>query len=187
MIQTELLEKNSIAHCFLSSSTNPNILIPVKVFIKDVKFYESNPRYLVKVMQFYDSIHFLKKYFINRPFVNKFDARSRILTFPKRDFKTSTEVLNYMQESQTDKYLFVVESINIVKYKIELESLFNKIQDFLIMKSMKEWRDNSVRHLYSGKFKMSSKTDFHIRLKSMIGDKVSKTGEDFDNFIDLIL
>ena len=60
MTETDLFEKNSIAHCFLFSSTNPNVLIPVKVFIKDIKFYESNPKYLVKIVKFYDTVHFLK-------------------------------------------------------------------------------------------------------------------------------
>jgi hypothetical protein len=186
MTKVELFEKNSIAHCFLFSSTNPNTLIPVKVFIKDVKFYESNPKYLVKIMKFYDSVHFLKGSLFNRPFQTKFDTRSRILNFSKTDFKSTESIIEYMYENDDSKYYFVVESINMVKYKKELIDLFNKLQDFFIIRSIKEWRSHSNRSLYSGKFNMSSKTEFHNRLKSMIADRVGRGESDFEDFVDLI-
>lgn len=186
MTETDLFEKNSIAHCFLFSSTNPNVLIPVKVFIKDIKFYESNPKYLVKIVKFYDTVHFLKDAMFNRPFQTKFDTRSRILNFSRTNFKSTESIIEYMYEDVDSKYYFVVESINMVKYKKELTDLFNKLQDFFIIRSIKDWRSQSTRSLYAGKFNMSSKTEFHNRLKSMIGDQVGLSERDFVDFVDLI-
>ena len=64
MIKHKLIDKGSVAHALISSVHEPNILMPVKVTIKDIKFDEYNPLYLVKIVKFYDNINFLKKYFI---------------------------------------------------------------------------------------------------------------------------
>ena len=186
MIRTELFEKNTIAHCFIYSSTNPNTLIPVKVYIKDVKFYESGHKYKVKIMKFYDNAYFIKKNMFGKAFQNKFDTRTRNLTFSKSDFKSTEEIVDYMYKEDHEKYYFIVDSFNMVKHKKELSDLFNKLQDFFIIKNIKQFRDNCTRHLYTGKFKMSSKTEFNNRLKSSISDKVSKSGKDWDDFVDLI-
>ena len=56
---------------------------------KDVKFDESNPQYLVKIIKFYDNTHFIKNYFMNMPFKNKIGQRSRVIEFSS-DFKPTT-------------------------------------------------------------------------------------------------
>ena len=38
MIKHKLIDKGSVAHALLSSVHEPNVLIPVKVTIKDIKF-----------------------------------------------------------------------------------------------------------------------------------------------------
>ena len=62
MINHRIFAKGEITHALLSSNSNPNILIPIKAVIKDVKYDDINPQYLIKVTKFYDTISFLKKY-----------------------------------------------------------------------------------------------------------------------------
>ena len=50
MIKHKLINKGSLAHSLVTSSNDPNILIPVKVIIKDIKFDEYNPLYLVHLL-----------------------------------------------------------------------------------------------------------------------------------------
>ena len=54
MINHRIFAKGEITHALLSSNSNPNILIPIKAVIKDVKYNEINPQYLIKVTKFYD-------------------------------------------------------------------------------------------------------------------------------------
>ena len=60
MIKARLFVKGETIYALLSSYSHPNILIPVKAIVKDVKYDEINPVYLIKVVKFYDNILFLK-------------------------------------------------------------------------------------------------------------------------------
>ena len=111
-------------------------------------------------MKFYDNIHFIKKNMLGKAFQNKFDTRTRSLNFAKSDFKSTEELIEYMYRDDNQRNYFVVEAINMVKYKKDLGDLFNKLQDFFISKTIKQFRENCTRHLYTGKFKMPSKTEF---------------------------
>jgi len=72
----------------------------------------------------------------------------------------------------------------VVRSKSEMVELFNKIQEYLIVKNLRSIRDTSIRPLYDGKLKIASKIEFRERLKRMIGDKFDQ-GE-FDQFIEFI-
>ena len=56
--------------------------------------------------------------------------------------------------------------------------LFNKIEEYIIIKHLRSIRESSNRHLYSGPLKIQSKVEFAERFKRMYGDKFDKNSID---------
>jgi len=77
MINHRLFVKGEEIYVLLTSYSHPNILIPIKAVVKDVKYDDVNPQYIVKAIKFYDNIFFLKKYLFFMGFSNKFNKRAR--------------------------------------------------------------------------------------------------------------
>jgi len=181
MIKHKLIDKGSVAHALISSVHEPNILMPVKVTIKDIKFDEYNPLYLVKIVKFYDNINFLKKYFIGNSFSNSFGKKPRPFWISK-DIKNVQNLENYLNK-EDQRFYIVVDSIHTVRYKNELESTFNKIQDFLIQRNISELKQLSTRNFYSGNFKFSTNIEFFSNLRKMFIGKITDMKIGWDEFI----
>ena len=180
MIKHKLINKGSIAHALISPTNDPNILLPVKVIIKDIKFDEYNPLYLVKVIKFYDNIYLLKKYFSNNKFVNGFGKKARNFWISD-DLKTVQELENLIAK-EDNRFYIVVDSIHTTRYKSDLEDMFNRIQDFLIMRNLSEIKEFSTRTFYTGKLSFDSHTEFFSRLKRMLIDKITDLQQSWDEF-----
>jgi hypothetical protein len=181
MIKHKLIDKGSVAHALVSSVHEPNILIPVKVTIKDIKFDEYNPLYLVKIIKFYDNINFLKKYFIGNSFANSFGKKPRPFWIPK-EVDTVQKLENYLNK-ENDRFYVVVDSIHTVRYKNELEEVFNKIQDFLIQRNISEFKEMSTRNFYTGKFNYNTNVEFFASLRNMLIGKITDIKGNWDEFI----
>lgn len=182
MIKHQLIDKGSIAHALITSVHEPNVLIPVKVVIKDTKFDEYNPLYLVKIVKFYDNIYFLKKYFIGSSFSNSFGKKPRPFWIPS-DVNTVQKLENYLAEEDSRFYV-VVDSIHTTRYKNDMNDMFNKIQDFLILRNISELKELTTRNFYTGKISFDTNVEFFNRLKRMIIDKVDDLKTSWDEFIE---
>ena len=88
MIKHRLFVKGENAYTLLISHSHPNILIPVKVVIKDVKYDEVNPEYLVKIIKFYDSEHEHTLYEENLDVIRPYTDPSKLGT-------TASEIQEY--------------------------------------------------------------------------------------------
>lgn len=181
MIKHKLIDKGSVAHALISPINNPNKFIPVKVIIKDVKFDEYNPLYLVKIIKFYDSIYLLKKYFMNNKFPNDFNKKSRNFWI-SNDITTTNQLQNYL-DKEGSRFFVVVDSIHTTRYKVDMIDLFNKLQDFLICRNIQELEEHTTRNSYSGFLKFQSKIEFYSRLKRMLVDKITDIKKTWDDFI----
>jgi hypothetical protein len=181
MIKHKLIDKGSVAHALISTVHEPNILMPVKVIIKDIKFDEYNPLYLVKVIKFYDNINFLKKYFIGSSFPNSFGKKPRPFWI-SNDIKNVQSLENYLNK-EGSRFYIVVDSIYTVRYKNELSNIFNKIQDFLIQRNISELKGMSTRNFYSGNFKFSTNIEFFVNLRKMYIGKITDMKIKWDEFI----
>ena len=181
MIKHKLINKGSLAHSLISSSNDPNILIPVKVIIKDIKFDEYNPLYLVKVIKFYDNIYFLKNKFTNNSFSNGFGKKPRTFWIPDR-IDTTLKLENYIQKD-SERFYVVIDSIHTTRYKNDLVDMFNKIQDFIILRNLSEIKELSTRNFYSGDLRFDTQAEFFARLKTMLVHKITKAGMSWDLFV----
>jgi len=182
MIKHKLIDKGTIAHAIISSINEPNIFIPVKVIIKDIKYDEHNPLYLVKIIKFYDNIHFLKRHFMNKRFMNRFGTKPRTYDININNI-TNTESLQNHLDKEDARFYVVIDSIHTTRYKNDMLDLYNKLQDFLICRNLQEYRDLSTRSPYTGFLKINSKAEYYIRLKRMLVDKIDDIKMSWDEFI----
>jgi hypothetical protein len=181
MIKHKLIDKGSVAHALITSVHEPNILIPVKVTIKDIKFDEYNPLYLVKIVKFYDNINFLKKYFIGNSFSNSFGKKPRPFWI-SNDINTVQKLENHLNK-EGERFYVVVDSIHTVRYKNELEDIFSKIQDFLILRNISELKELTTRNLYAGPYKYNTKIEFLASLRNMLISKITDMKISWDEFV----
>ena len=61
--------------------------------------------------------------------------------------------------------------------------MFNKIQDFLILRNLKELKEFSTRNFYTGNYRFNTQAEFFIRLKQMLIDKITEAKQTWDQFI----
>lgn len=181
MIKDKLLDKKSICHALLYSTENPQILIPIKGVIEDIHFEEDIPHYTIKLIKFYDGINFLKEHLYDKAFLLKHKGKPRPLLIPKK-IKNTSELENWFNDEST--YRFSIESSFVVKTKAEMMDLFNKIQEYVIIKHLRLIRDVTIRQSYDGPFKISSKVEFIERLRRMYGDKFNLN--EFERYSDFI-
>lgn len=181
MIKSQILDKKSICHALLSSTSNPEIFIPVKAVIEDVFFEENIPVYNLRIIKFYDNIHFLKEFFYDTPYLTNYKGKSKPLKIPK--ISTTAELETWFSEKST--YRFCIESNFVVKTKIEMLDLFHRIQEYIIYKELRSIRRTIMRSAYEGTLKLNSKIEFEDRIKRAFGDKFH-TIEDLKTFIESI-
>lgn len=180
MIKDKLLDKKSICHALLYSTSSPEVIIPVKGIIEDIHFEENIPKYTIKLIKFYDNINFLKEHFIGKAFLLKHKAKPKAFQIPK--VKTVIELENWMIDECPHR--FCVESTFVVRTKNEMVELFNKIEEYILIKHLRIIRESTIRSLYEGPLKIQSKIEFRERLRRMYGDKFSD--KDFEEYSDFI-
>jgi len=183
MIKQRLFVKGETIHALLSSYSHPNILIPVKATVKDVKYDEINPVYLIKVVKFYDNILFLKKYLFDMTFANKIGRRPRRLKIEYSKTKNLRDLEELFNGPKQDAHYLVVDSIMCTKLKGDMLELFNKIQNHLIEKNFRQCREYMTRIFYSGSYRLTGDAEYNARLNKFIGDKVEM---DFTKFTRLL-
>jgi hypothetical protein len=180
MIKDKLLDKKSICHALLYSTSSPETIIPIKGVVEDIHFEEDIPRYSIKLIKFYDNINFLKEHFIGKPFLLKHKAKPKSFQIPK--LTTVVELENWFIDECPHR--FCVESTFVVRTKNEMVELFNKIEEYLLIKHLRSIRESSLRSLYEGPLKIQSKIEYRERLRRMYGDKFNDS--DFNEFSESI-
>jgi hypothetical protein len=181
MPQIKTFYKGESIHCLISSYTNPNVFIPVRGIIKDVKWDSVNPLYRIKIVKFYENITFLKKHLFEMNFYHDFDKRTRPFRLKREDFSTVVEVEKRLSEQDEDRFYIVVDGVMAVKTKADLQSLFNKVQYFIIARNFKQIKEFSTRSFYRGEFKFDGEGEFKVRLSNFLRDKYPS--DDLDSFL----
>jgi hypothetical protein len=182
MIKTQILDRKSICHALLTSSSDPETLIPVKGVIEDVFFEEDIPIYSIRVIKFYDNINFLKSAFIGKPFLTNYRGKPKPLSLP-----TEIKTLNEMEVwlSDKSKYRFCVESNLTVRTKTEMMDLYNKIQEYLILQKLRSIKKIVLRTPYEGPLRLNSTEEFNNRVRRAFADLFDSESS-IKSFIDVI-
>jgi hypothetical protein len=182
MIKTEILDKKSICHALISSTSDPEVIIPIKAVIEDVHFHENIPYYSLRIIKFYDNIDFLRVNFFDKPFVTSYKSQPKPIKIPNK-IRNTEELDTWMGDNS--KYRFFVESNLVVKTKNEMMELFNKIEEYILCKSLKRAKSIVLRYPYKGPIRMSTKTEWAFRLERAFSD-LFPTREEAISFISTI-
>jgi len=186
MITHRLFPKGEQVHALLSSNVRPNILIPVKGIVKEIKFDDINPQYLIKITKFYDTLKYLQRYFFDMRFQNSIGKKPRALKLGGHEYRDASDLLKRINEADEKNFYVVVDSIMCTKFKADMTVLFNKLQDHLIEVRMREIREMSLRAVYKGRYSVDSYGNFNIRLRKFMGDKVEAANIPWDKYIKML-
>jgi hypothetical protein len=174
MVNHKLFVKGERVYSLLISHSHPNILIPVKGIVKDVKYDEVNPEYLIKIIKFYDSADFLRLNFSKMSYVQTFGNKPRRLKFNEDNpLKTHDDFFIDINGPKERKFMVVVDSIMTLQYKQDMFELFNKVEDHIIEKELRNIKQHTCRTAYKGKYNISTQIEFFLRLRRFIGDKIT--------------
>ncbi len=184
MIKHKLFAKGEQIQALISTTQQPNILIPVRATIYDVKFDDVNPQYQIRIKKFYDNVYFLKKNLFGGRFYKNFEGKDTKINIKRINYNTVKDIEdNIFNGEKWKNYLIVVDSVFCTKTRDEQIELFNNIQTFQIQMCLKELYDLTNRSTYSGRFRYDSKGDYVVALKKFLGDRLPKE----KNWVDELL
>ena len=173
MIEHKLFTKGEYVQALISTTQQPNVLIPVRALVYDVKFDDINPQYQIRIKKFYDNVYFLKKNMFGGRFIKDFEGHDTRINLVREQFTTVKQIEDEVFNGPNwKKYLIVVDSVFCVKTKDQQTQLFNSLQDFMIQVKLKEIFDLSNRASYKdGQYYYQSKGEYEAALKKFLGDR----------------
>ena len=176
MIKHKIFTKGEYVQALISTTQNPNVLIPIRGLIYDVKFDDVNPRYQLRIKKFYDNIVFLKANLFGGRFIRDFEGKETRINLKRQEYKTVKELEERVFDGEKWKqYLITVDSVFCVKTRGEQVELFNKIQDFQTEVALKELYELTSRTQYTGQYKFQSKGEYVKALEKFLGDRYPKS------------
>lgn len=184
MIKHKIFTKGEYVQALISTTQNPNVLIPVRALIYDVKFDDINPKYQIRIKKFYDNIVFLKRYLFGGRFIRDFEGKETRINLKRQEYKTVNELEERVFDGEKWKqYLITVDSVFCVKTRGEQQELFNKIQDFQTEVALKELYELTNRSTYTGQFYFHSKGEYVKALEKFLGDRYPKSKDWVDTIL----
>ncbi len=183
MKKHRVFNKGNYVYCLLSSHTRPNVQIPVKGLIIDTKWDSVNPKYQIRILKFYDTMAFLKKNFFDMNFHHQFNKKAKQISLKESEFKNVQVLEKRLNDDDREKFYLVVDSIMCTKTRVQLQELFEKVQFYLISKSIKEIKSITTRPFYKGSFSVDSKKEFNIRFKKGWEDKITDPIKDIESYL----
>ena len=172
-----IYNKDEICYCLLSSYNHPNVLIPIKCLIIDVKFGYGEAEYLVRIERFYDDIYFLKTYLYNMLFYTKFNTAHKVkLNLP--NLNGLDDINSFLVEGVLT---VVVPHLMCFSTKQDMMEAFNKLNFYFVSLHTYNLKLALTRSAYNGEFKLSGTKDFNERFKRFMSDKISE--DDLDDFL----
>lgn len=185
MIKHKIFSKGEYVQALISTTQQPNIIIPVRGLIYDVKFDDINPQYQIRVKKFYDTMYFLKQNLFGGRFIRDFEGGETRINAKRTNYKNTEELVEGLFDGDNwKKYLIVVDSVFCTKTLDEQMVLFNNLQSFMIESKIKEIYELSTRYPYrkaKGEFAYESKGEFVTALKKFLGDRIPQDKEWLDN------
>jgi hypothetical protein len=173
MIKHKLFAKGEYTHALISTTQNPNVLIPVRALIYDIKFDDVNPQYQIRIKKFYDQVYFLKANLFGGRFLKDFEGRDTKINLKRENYNTVDQIEDEVFNGDNWKsYLIVVDSVFCTKTRDEQVKLFENIQTFLIQQKIKEIYELANRSSYSkGQFYFHTRGEYIKALERFLGDK----------------
>jgi hypothetical protein len=176
-----LIPKGEHIQALISTTQQPNLLIPVRAIVYDIKYDEVSPQYQIRIKRFYDNIQFLKQNLLGGRFIRDFEGGETRINAMRATYKSVDELTdNLFNGANWKKYLVVVDSVFCTKTLDEQMKLFNNLQTFMIELKLKEIYQLAMRPPYrqhGGEYAFSSKDEFKSAVSAFLGDRMPKDSE----------
>lgn len=185
MIKHKLFSRGEYVYALLSDAQNPEYMFVIKGLIYDTKYDDISPTYQLKIIEFFDDIDFLKRYFFQSSFKKDLNAsRYTRINLKRNIYKTKEDLLQAVGGQNWKSYLVVVDSIYCTNTQHEIFELLRKLQDFMIEKRLKEIYELSNRFIYNkGQYYFQTRGLYEIALKNFLGDKLPKDKNYFNKLL----
>ncbi len=185
MIRHKIFSKGERIHALIHSTTNPNVLFPVKGMIYDIKFEEYNPRYQIKIEKMYDDISFLKRYLFKGRTISDFNGKVCRWKLVRGNYKKTEDLVEKIINGQNWKtYMVVVDSVYCCRTRKDQIDFFNKIQTFLIQKNIREMFEMVRRKEYrKGRFYYHTIDEFKRSIKKFFGGREPQSKKWIDDLL----
>lgn len=177
MIKHNLYSKGEKIHALINTTQEPNILIPVKAIIYDIKFDQYDPQYQIRIKKFHDNIYFLKNHLFGGRFIRDFNNKETRINAKRKNYNTVEELEdNLFNGKNWHKYLIVVDSSFCTRDKAELNELFKNLQSFFIELYLKQIFEFANRSFYKeGQYYFHTKGQYEAALKKFLGERYPTT------------
>jgi hypothetical protein len=163
----------------ISSYVKPDVLLPVKGTIMDVKWDPINPKYLIKIEKFYDMYGYVKRNYLNMYISNNVNDLGSINKMHSKEssIKSFKDIYDLINTDKEGKYYVMVYAVMTVKTYGDIVKLMDKLQFFFISEKLKLLREYMTRSIYKGQFKLDSGLDFDARLRKFFEGKFDSVEE----------
>lgn len=179
-----LFDKGNNIYAILTSYNKPGIHLPIKGIIMDARWDPVNPKYLVKITKMYDKKSFIWKHFFDMTFCKSFDGRARPTWLKPENFDGIEELLKHMNGPNAARYYVTMDSIMCFSSLNELTDRFQKLQLYMISKSLKEVYECTSRRLYKGPMKTDGLSEYKAKMKVAWSDTFDDSEIDIDKYFD---
>jgi hypothetical protein len=181
MINNKLTPKGEHLYALISTTQRPNVLIPVRAMVYDIKYDDVNPQYQIRIKKFYDKVYFLKKNMFGGRFMRDFEGSETRINLSRLKYQNSTQLVDEIfNGANWQKYLIVVDSVFCAKTIDELSVLFNNLQDFMFEMRLQELYEISTRRLYQkydGTFSFPSRDAYKTALQKFLQGRMPEDAE----------
>jgi len=177
MIDSKLLQVGSVCFAIITSTEFPDVLIPVRGVIEDVKLKDEIQQYKIKLITVYDNIDFINKYFCNRYFYYEFDKAARKIQITNNSLKGVSKLSNkdkvknigdletWFSITGNTFSRTIVQSFFVFEHRNTMLEMYNKIQDYLIIKHLKMLQNLTTRTQYTGLLTLEYPSSFLAAMK----------------------
>lgn len=187
MKKQKLFNKGEYCYSLLYSYNHPNILIPVKGKVIDIKMDKLNPKYQIQILKFYDRLYFLKKFFFDMNFHRNFDDRATPITINRNEISSGKELVNRMNTGpDKEKFYIITDSVMTTSSVIKLEKLFHDAQFYVISNHLKEIKQLMNRKMAKNPFQ-ASHNEFNQRMILGWGDKFKDADIPIKTYLDSLI
>jgi len=179
-----LFDKGNKVWGIVTAQNRPEIHLPVKCMIMDTRWDPVNPKYMVKILRFYDNFTFIKQHFFEMNFSKQFGQRARLMGLKADDFENMEQLLAKLHGANAERYYVQMDSVMCFVNLNTLRDRFQKLQLYMISKNLKQIRQSTTRQLYKGPMRIDGNSEYKARMKRAWGDTFEDTDIDFDKYLD---
>lgn len=177
----KFFQEGDLVHTMASPTERPDLLIPMKATVLETQHHQEDPFYRVRAITFYDDLEFLRRTIGSLRFKSKLDRNIPIPFKVDQNFSSMQKLideLNYINAA------FIVRDSMTTETKKELMELYTRIEDYLIAKMIREWKERSERTAYEGTFKVGKDGEWYKRFRDAMYDRLKENTNNPDQIIE---